>query len=460
MVSSGFTRWGPAASALRSVAALLAMATAIPFQLRAQTAATSTQVPASRGTGAMPAVRIDSLLDLEVVIQRALAMSPTTAQSQAAVSNAESERRIAFGEYLPTLTGNAGWLNSNISSVPYSGTLPPSSYSAGLASGVDLFTGGRRGADRTRARADLDAALAANVSQRYQVTYAAESAFYETLRGADLVGVALASVAEAEQGLRYAEDRVRAGTTTRSDALRAQLELTTSRQLLVAALDTQQTAAYALGRLVGTGGPVAGRRPASLAPRPLAVDDSEVVRLAIEASPAVQTAQSQQRADEATGHAARTQYVPDLRLTAGYSWANQSPLVSAIRPGWTVLLGTTYPIFDGFHREDDISRADAASEVARVTTLDVIREARAEAERLLSGLRFAEQNITLAGDAVQSADEDLRVQTERYRAGISTELDQLTSELAFTQAQIGLVAARYNYQLTRAQLEALVGRSL
>jgi outer membrane protein TolC len=174
----------------------------------------------------------------------------------------------------------------------------------------------------------------------------------------------------------------------------------------------------------------------------------------------VQTAQSQQRADEATGHAARTQYVPDLRLTAGYSWANQSPLVSAIRPGWTVLLGTTYPIFDGFHREDDISRADAASEVARVTTLDVIREARAEAERLLSGLRFAEHNNTLAGDAVQSADEDLRVQTERYRAGISTELDQLTSELAFTQAQIGLVAARYNYQLTRAQLEALVGRSL
>ena len=56
---------------------------------------------------------------------------------------------------------------------------------------------------------------------------------------------------------------------------------------------------------------------------------------------------------------------------------------------------------------------------------------------MLSGLRFAEQNIALAGDAVQSAEEDLRVQTERYRAGISTELDQLTSELAFTQAQIG-----------------------
>ena len=89
-----------------------------------------------------------------------------------------------------------------------------------------------------------------------------------------------------------------------------------------------------------------------------------------------------------------------------------------------------------------------------------MREARAEAARLLSGLRYAELNIGLANEAVQSAQEDLRVQTERYRAGIATELDQLTSELASTQAQIGLVAARYNYQLTRAQLEALVGRSL
>jgi outer membrane protein TolC len=61
---------------------------------------------------------------------------------------------------------------------------------------------------------------------------------------------------------------------------------------------------------------------------------------------------------------------------------------------------------------------------------------------------------------VQASAEDLRVQTERYRAGIATELDQLTSQLAYTQAQVGLVSARYKYQLTRAQLEALVGRSL
>ena len=131
-----------------------------------------------------------------------------------------------------------------------------------------------------------------------------------------------------------------------------------------------------------------------------------------------------------------------------------------MRPGWNVLVGTSYPLFNGFQREDQLTRADASAEVARVTTQDVVRQARADAARLISGLRFAEENISLAKEAVQSAAEDLRVQSERYRAGISTELDQLTSQTAYTQAQIGLVAARYHYQLTRAELEALVGKTL
>jgi outer membrane protein TolC len=117
-------------------------------------------------------------------------------------------------------------------------------------------------------------------------------------------------------------------------------------------------------------------------------------------------------------------------------------------------------LFNGFQREDAVAHADAAAETARVTALDATRQARAEAARLLSGLRFAEQNIGLAREAVQAAQEDLRVQSERYQAGISTELDQLTSQLALTQAQLSLVAARFNYQITRAQLEALVGRTL
>jgi outer membrane protein TolC len=90
----------------------------------------------------------------------------------------------------------------------------------------------------------------------------------------------------------------------------------------------------------------------------------------------------------------------------------------------------------------------------------VQRQVRSDAARLVTALHFAEENVALAEEAVRAAQEDLRVQTERYRAGISTLLDELTSQVALTQAELGRVAARYNYQVTRASLEALVGRTL
>lgn len=404
-------------------------------------------------------VQIDSLLDLQTVIRRALDVSPDVAAGDAAIRNAQSEGRVAAGAYVPQLAANSSVLRSDVTSAPVAGAFPPSSYSAGLSSSIDLFTGGRRGADRTRARADLTAAQADNVSRRFSVTLEAQHAYYETLRASDLVDVARARVAQGERGYRYAQDRVRAGTATHSDELRARLELTSGQQQLVAALDTLQTSAYALGRLVGANGPVGGVRD-SAGPGPLALTDSEIVRLAVDASPSVRAARANEEASTAASKSARTLYVPDLKLIGGYNWANQTEIVGGTRPGWSLGVGTSFPLFNGFQREDEISRADAAAEVAHVSSLDVTRQARTEAARLISGLRFADRNISLSNQAVQSAEEDLRVQNERYQAGISTELDQLNSELALIQARLGLVAARFNYLITRAQLEALIGRAL
>lgn len=416
--------------------------------------------PSPSATIESVAVRVDSTVDLPTAVSRALAASPGVATGEAGVRIALSAGRVANGAYLPTLTATSSALRSDMSSTSSLGTSGATSYSAGLASGLELFTGGRRGADQARARADLQYAEANDVAQRYQVTLAAERAYFEALRGGELMTVADARVARAERGMRYAQDRVRAGTATKSDELRARLELTTARQQAVASRDTLQTAAYVLGRLVGADGPVGAQVPGSLDPRPLALTDSAIVLLATQAAPAVQAADASMRATDAATRSARSLYAPDIKLLGGYNFANQNPVIGATRAGWQVALGTSFPLFNGFQREDVVARSDAAAEVSRVTARDATRLVRTEASRLLSALRFSEQGIGLAGEAVSAAREDLRVQTERYRAGIATSLDRLTSEFAVTQAELSLVAARYNYQVTRATLEALVGRTL
>jgi outer membrane protein TolC len=117
-------------------------------------------------------------------------------------------------------------------------------------------------------------------------------------------------------------------------------------------------------------------------------------------------------------------------------------------------------MFNGFQREDVVTRAEVASYVARVTVSDTRRSARASAEQLLAALSTTTAAISLGEEAIRSAREDLRVQTARYRAGISTMLDVLTSEAALLQAEYSLARARNQYHTTRVALEALVGRNL
>jgi outer membrane protein TolC len=374
---------------------------------------------------------------------------------------------VTTGAYIPTLVATsaatrAGPSATSTSGGTSAGTGVSSSQTVGLAAALDLFTGGRRAANEAVARADLRAAGSTLVSDRFVVMLSAQQGFYEVIRATELRRVALGGLAEADQLLRFTTSMFRAGTVTRSDLLRAQLQSTTMQEQLLAATDTLIAASYALGWIAGVDGPVGALSDSTTeAITPLAFDDSSIVRLAVEASPSVSVADDIAEATKASLRAARTQYVPTISASAGRNWATSSTVVTgAARPGWTVTVGTSYPLFNGFLREDAVTRAEAAAYIARVSVSDTRRSVRARAASLLGSLNTTVASIALGTQAVTSAREDLRVQISRYRAGISTMLDVLTSEAALLQAEYSLALSRHRYHVTRAGLETLVGRRL
>lgn len=404
-------------------------------------------------------------LSLETVVARTLAHSPGVASARGVVRDAAALRLVTLGAYLPSLalTSSAGWSDQTTSSLGVTSLTPTggtNTYGAGFAASLDVFTGGRRGAQRSQAEALSQAADAGFVQQRYATILLAKQGYYEVARAHELVRVAREAVEEAELGLGYAQDRARAGTATRADVLLAELTLSTARRRELAARDTLSLGGAALGRLVGANGPVDAEPPATLEPAPLALGDSAILALAPATAPAVVSTQAQVSASAAGVRASRSQYLPTIAVGAGYNWANESRVPGALRPGWIVAFTTTFPLFNGFVRESAVTQAEVAAEVATATAADTKRLARAEAQRLLGGLHVAEQDIALTREAVRLGSEDLRVIQARYRAGIATILDVLTSETALTQAELDLVSARFTYQVTRASLEALLGRPL
>ena len=98
--------------------------------------------------------------------------------------------------------------------------------------------------------------------------------------------------------------------------------------------------------------------------------------------------------------------------------------------------------------------------MADATAADVEREVASQLTAALAAARRARTQIDITQTSVVAATEDLRVQQERYRLGASTIVDVLTSQEALNQAEVDVVVARFDYLRAKAQIEALIGRTL
>ncbi len=72
----------------------------------------------------------------------------------------------------------------------------------------------------------------------------------------------------------------------------------------------------------------------------------------------------------------------------------------------------------------------------------------------------ARARLDIAQASRAAADEDLRIQRERYRLGATTSVDVLASQINFVQAEVDIVQAALDYRVAKAQIETLVGREL
>ncbi len=405
-------------------------------------------------------------VSLSTAINRTLTNSPTYATAVGLVRTAKSAQRVAFGNYLPTFAASGLAAKSDQTFSTASATTGTGSprviraYGAGVAMTLPIFTGGFRGAVRRETEALSYAAGAGLVLQRFANQFVATQGYLEVGRSHELIRVGESAVAVAAKSLSYARTMQQAGTVTPADVLQAQFALATAQRQLLAARDTLIISAAALGRLVGADGPVDVEPLANADPTPLAMSDSAILVAAMLDAPAVRQAEAQAGAFAASVGTAKALYWPWMTATADYNRSNNGALLGAPRNGWYYAVGFTWPLFTGWQRADSVVRTTVNAQVAAVVAKDTRRLSGAQAQQFLASLRLAEQSVTLALEEIRVTTENLRVMTVRYRAGVATILDLLTSQQFVIQASLDLVTARYSYLETRASLVALLGREL
>ena len=282
-------------------------------------------------------------------------------QAVTGLGTAEYETKQAYAGFFPNVSFSSGAsLSSSERFDQTTGiwvTGQSESFNAGLSASMDLFSGGRNLAAVRSARAGVLAAEASLVTRRFAAALEAKQAYFAVLRAEELIGLNQERIAQAQGQLTAAERQLQAGRATRSDVLRARLQMSNARQGLLSAAAQLRTSMYALGRVVGEAGPVAAARTEALAPRPLALTMAEMREIVAREAPGVVSTEANLGVAEAQLSQARAQWFPSVGVSGGYNWSNPDFTLDEGRTSWNTRINLSYPLFNGLAREAGVERA-------------------------------------------------------------------------------------------------------
>jgi outer membrane protein TolC len=417
--------------------------------------------------GAAPAAAQKPKLTLAEAIARANRVQPGVISANGNIRNAQARIRSASGAYLPNLTLNANRADNFTEGPTFVegvGTVTSGSYNRSIGttlnSSVDLFAGFRRKGEKRAANANRDAAVAGYQDAEFQQQLTTTNTFFDVLAAEQLSLVAAASVRRAEEQLNVAVAKLHAGRGIRPDSLRSLVTLGTAQLQLVNAQTAQATAEANLGRLVGEDGPVGAVEDSALYQVLPVIDTTALRAEAIANAPAVKSAEAQAASARAAITVSKAGYYPTLTLSGSAALNGSSRNSYTFFQSRGVTFGLNWPIFNRFQREQGIVSAQVSAEVADANAAEARRQVLASLTAALAALDAARIRIGISLTSVAAGQEDLRVQQERYRLGVATIVDVLTSQEALSQAEVDVVTARFDYVRARAQLSALIGRTL
>ncbi len=396
---------------------------------------------------------------------------PSIISAEGTITTDQAAIRARIGSFLPSLrfssSGSRSFSQGPSRLEPTSGQIisgnrTSQSVSLNASSSLTLFDGFQRNHQLSAARANATAADAGLVNARAQNALTVTTSYYAVLSDEAQLTVDSTSLTSAQEQLQVAAAKLQAGAAARSDSLSALVTMLNARQTLVGHLSKLIQDEAALGHLVGVDGLVAAVDDSSYYQEAGAIDTAAIRTEALSASPSMQSAQANLSAARASLSASKGTYFPTLSLSLGMGYSgNQADSNYTLRQSRSLGLSLSWPIFDNFSREQQIATSQVSVDNAEATLADQRRAVMTSVTQQFAALSSAQQQIDVARTAVEAARENLRVVQARYQVGsAATIVDVDQAQQSLTTALNSEITARFAYLTAKAQLEALIGRSL
>jgi outer membrane protein TolC len=393
-------------------------------------------------------------LTLADIVDLALRNNPATRASWAQALASANTLGSARGAYFPTIDGFADV--SRIKS-PSTNARPAgirTEYGPQLSLSYLLLDFGGRSGSVERARQNLFAVNYSHNATIQNTVLEALQAYFTYLATSALVAAEQTAITEAQASLNAATQRNRVSLATIADVLQARTALSQERLNLESTQGGLLAARGGLAAALGLPANIPFDVEALAGPVQVRVLTDSVDTLINEAllnRPDLAAARALAAASYSQVQVARAAALPALTLGGNGARTYTSPTTFA-GPSYSVQLGLSIPIFNGFSRQYDIAAAKAQAEAVSALADQKRQEVVTEVFVSYYGLQTAQQRAAIADELVTTAQQSVDVATGRYREGVGSILDLLTAQTALANARAQRVQSRWQWYTSLAQL--------
>jgi len=293
------------------------------------------------------------------------------------------------------------------------------------------------------------------------VVFGAKELYYGLLKAEKLNGVAEENLELANEQLRKTESLFELGSASRSDLLKAQVQVQAAELTLITAQKGVGISRAGL-RLYLALDPL---EPIEVVDPPEGEEEIDLLNYdlaeAIARRPDIQAFEETVTAAKRSVLASQAEYLPDLDLSVSYAGSPEDigGLLDQIRNDYTrsVSVRLSLPIFTGLSRKAGVDHSKSSLRSLELSLRDLKLQAAYEIETARLTLLEQEGSVAVAEKAVAQAEEDLNISEERFRLRAASMLDRIDARVAYSTARAEYVRSRYDYEIAKADMKRVLG---
>ena len=334
--------------------------------------------------------------------------------------------------------------------------------SAGVSLNQMVYDGGRSRTLIKQARTNLDIAHLNKRLIKINVIQKVIQSYYNLLQAQKLYNVSEKNLEMSMDQVSFVEKQFELGVVKKTDLLKANVAYGQARVESLNKKVTYENSRRVLFNDMGLqdfGQKVTAMDKEWITPK--IPSKTEVLKSLKENNPSIAISKKQIKVQDLSIKLAKGLRMPFINSSVNYSanGENSEKLISSLRDDWSLGLNLSFsfPIYSGnslLMQQQQASINKQRSEYAYITLLNDLR---VQAELIREILTNYAEIIPINQEIVISAEEDLKLVTERYSLGSATILEVLDAQVSLMRSKSSLINTIHDARIQEASLNALLG---